>query len=145
MIFVSFNKFGKISFVSETKVADFVKYLEEGKIMATRCNRCEKLYFPPRADCPDDLSTDMTWQELSGKCKLLTYTTAHFAPTGFQDDLPYTIALAQCEEDVKVYAFLSKDIDENEIHIGMDLRITPLRLPNGRITYELKKAKASMH
>jgi len=137
---VSFGKFGKIGYVSETKVAIFVKYLEEGKIMATRCSRCGKLYFPPRADCPDDLSTDMTWQQLSGKCRLLTYTTAHFAPSGFQDDLPYTIALAQCEEGVKVYALLSKSMNEKEIHIGMDLQLTSLRLSNGRITYELKKA-----
>jgi uncharacterized OB-fold protein len=137
---VSFGRFGKISYVSETKVADFVKYLEEGKIMATRCSRCGKLYFPPRADCPEDLSTDMKWEQLSGKCQLLTYTTAHFAPTGFQDDLPYTIALAQCEEGVKVYALLSKSINEKEIHIGMDLQLAPLRLSNGRIMYELKKA-----
>jgi len=136
---VSFGRFGKISYVSETKVADFVKYLEEGKIMATRCSRCGKLHFPPRADCPDDLSTDMTWEQLSGRCKLVTYTTAHFAPTGFENDLPYTIALAQCEEGVKVYALLSKDIKENEIQIGMTLKLTPLQLPNGRITYELKK------
>lgn len=136
---MSFGKFGKISYISETKVADFVKYLQEGKIMATRCSKCRKLYFPPRADCPDDLSMDMTWQKLSGRCKLLTYTTAHFAPTGFEDDLPYTIALAQCEEGVKVYALLSKDINEKEIRIGMDLRLTPLQLPNGRVTYELKK------
>ena len=137
---MSFGKFGKIGYVSETKVANFVEYLEQGKIMATRCSRCGKLYFPPRADCPDDLSTDMKWQQLSGRCKLLTYTTAHFAPSGFQDALPYTIALAQCEENVKVYALLSNDINEKEIRIGMDLRLTPLRLPNGRITYELKKA-----
>jgi len=137
---VSFSKFGKISYISETKVADFVKCLEEGKITATRCSRCGKLYFPPRADCPDDLSMDMTWEELSGRCKLLTYTTAHFAPTGFEDDVPYTIALAHCEEGVNVYALLSKDIKENEICIGMDLQLMPLRLPNGRITYELKKA-----
>jgi len=114
--------------------------LEEGKIMATRCSKCGKLYFPPRADCPEDLSIDMTWEKLSGRCKLLTYTTAYFAPTGFEDDVPYTIALAQCEEDAKVYALLSKDIKENEIRIGMDLRLTPLQLPNGKITYELKKA-----
>jgi len=136
---VSFGRFGKISYVSETKVADFVKYLEEGKIMATRCSRCRKLYFPPRADCPDDLSTDMTWKQLSGRCKLVTYTTAYFAPTGFENDLPYTIALAQCEEGVKTYALLSKDIKENEIQIGMTLKLTPLQLPNSRITYELKK------
>jgi len=137
---MSFIKFGKISYVSETKVTDFVKHLEEGKIMATRCNKCGKLYFPPRADCPEDLSTDMTWERLSGECKLLTYTTAHFAPTGFENNVPYTIALAQCKEKVKVYALLSKDIGENEIHTGMDLQLTPLGLPNGKITYELKKA-----
>ena len=136
---MSFGKFGKISYISETKVADFVKHLEEGKIMATRCGKCGKLYFPPRADCQDDLQMNMKWEDLSGRCKLLTYTTAHFAPTGFQDDLPYTIALVQCEEGVKAYALLSKDINVNEIQIGMDLRLTPLRLPNERITYELKK------
>jgi len=137
---MSFAKFGKISFMSETKVADFAKYLEKGKIMATRCSKCGKLYFPPRADCPDDLSTDMTWEELSGRCRLLTYTTAHFAPAGFEDDVPYTIALAHCEEGVNVYALLSKDMKENEIQMGMDLQLTPLQLPNGKITYELKKA-----
>jgi len=136
---LGFGKFGKVGYVSETKVSDFVKYLEEGKIMATRCSSCGRLYFPPRADCLEDLSTDMKWEKLSGKCKLLTYTTAHFAPTGFQDDLPYTIALAECEEGVRVYALLSKDIDQKEIHIGMDLKLKSLRLPSGRITYELKK------
>lgn len=137
---MSFGRFGKISYISETRIADFVKYLEEGKIMATRCSKCGKLYFPPRADCPDDLSTNMTWQQLSGRCKLLTYTTAHFAPTGFQDDVPYTIALAQCEEGVTAYALLSKDLKESEIHIDMDLMLTPLKLSNGRITYNLKRA-----
>lgn len=137
---MSFNKFGKISFISETKVADFVKYLEEGKIMATRCTKCGKLYFPPRGDCPEDLSADMTWEELSGKCKLLTYTTAYFAPSGFEDYVPYTIALAECEEGVKVYALLSKEIKEDEIHIGMSLKLTPIKLQNGKVTYELKKA-----
>ena len=82
---------------------------------------------------------NMKWEKLSGRCTLLTYTTAHFAPTGFQEDLPYTIALVQCEEGVKAYALLSKKINEDEIHIGMDLQLTPLPLQNDRITYELKK------
>lgn len=139
MIDVSFKRFGKVNYVSDTKVGDFVKYLEEGKIMATKCSKCGKLYFPPRADCPDDMKADVGWHRLSGRCKLLTYTTAFFAPTGFQEDLPYSIALAQLEEGVNVYAQLSKDIDEKEIRVGMDLQLAPLRLSNGRITYELRK------
>ena len=27
--------------------------LEEGKIYATRCTNCGRLYFPPNADCPN--------------------------------------------------------------------------------------------
>jgi hypothetical protein len=137
---VGFEKFGKVGYISETKVADFIDYLEKGKIMATRCRRCGRLYFPPRADCPNDLSEDMRWEELSGKCKLLTYTTAYFAPTGFQEDVPYILALAQCEEGVKVYARLSKDLVEDEIQIGMNLKLVPVKLPNGKVTYEFRKA-----
>ncbi len=136
---MSFSEFGKVNYISESKVAEFVKYLKKGKIMATKCDRCGRLYFPPRADCPNDLTTNMKWEELSGRCRLLTYTTAHFGPTGFEDDVPYTIALAECEEGVRVYALLSKSISEKAVRIGMNLRLAPLSLPNGRITYELKK------
>ncbi|MGD8565394.1 MAG: Zn-ribbon domain-containing OB-fold protein [Candidatus Bathyarchaeota archaeon] len=137
---MSFNRFGKISYISETKVSDFVDYLKDGKIMATRCNRCGRLYFPPRADCPDDLYSDMRWEQLSGKCRLLTFTTAYFAPTGFEEDAPYTIALAKCEEGVKVYALLNKAIKIDELSVGMDLVLTPLQLVDNRITYQLVKA-----
>jgi len=136
---MGFEKFGKIGYISETKVADFVKYLEKGKIMATQCRRCGQLYFPPRAECPNDFSDDIIWKPLSGRCKLITYTTAYFAPTGFQEDVPYTLALARCEEGVNVYARLNKNIKENEISIGMNLKLVPLQLPNGRITYEFRK------
>ncbi len=97
------------------------------------------LYFPPRADCPNDLTTDMKWEELSGRCKLLTYTTAYFGPTGFADDVPYTIALVECKEGVKVYALLNRNIDRTKVQIGMNLKLVPSSLPDGRITYELRK------
>ena len=124
---MSFNIFGKINFISETKVSDFVKFLQDGKIMASKCNKCGKLYFPPRADCPDDYTSNMSWKELSGKGELLTYTTAYFAPTAFRDDVPYTIALAQLEEGLKVYTVLSKDINEKDVFVGMKLQLRILQ------------------
>lgn len=136
---MSFSVFGKVSYISDTKVSDFVKYLEKGKIMATRCKRCGKLYFPPRADCPNDLSGDMVWEELGGKCKLLTYTALHFAPTGFEDDIPYTLAIAELDEGIRVYTRLSNDIKEDEIKVGMELKLVPIKLPNGKLSYELRK------
>ena len=135
---MSFEKFGEISYIKETKVADFVKHLEEGRIMGTRCKKCGRLYFPPRADCADCLSSDIEWIPLSGRGRLITYTTAYFAPAGFE--APYTLALAELEEGVRVFTRMSKDIERDEIRIGMKVKLVPIRLDDERITYELRKA-----
>lgn len=137
---MSLEKFGKISYTKETRVADFVKHLEEGRIMGTRCKTCEKLYFPPRANCIDCLSNDFEWVEISGRGKLITYTTSHFAPVGFEDEAPYTLALAELDEGLRVFARLCKDIPEDEIKIGMKVKLAPVRLSEERVTYELREA-----
>ena len=135
---MGFERFGEISYTKETKVEDFVKHLEDGRIMGTRCKKCGKLHFPPRADCADCLSSDIEWVPLSGKAKLITYITAYFAPAGFE--APYTLALAELEEGVRVFTRMSKDTERDEIKIGMSVKLVPKRLDDERITYELKKA-----
>jgi uncharacterized OB-fold protein len=135
---MGFEKFGEISYITETKVADFVKHLEEGRIMGTRCKKCGRLYFPPRADCANCLSSDIEWIPLSGRGKLVTYTTAYFAPAGFE--APYILALAELEEGVRVFTRMSKDFGKDEIKIGMDVKLVPVRLDDERITFELRKA-----
>ncbi len=136
---MSFGKFGKISYVSETKIQEFEKSLEAGKIMGTKC-KCGRLYFPPRADC-DCMKSEMEWVELSGNCRLITFTTLHFAPASFRYDAPYTLGVAQFEEGPTVLAPLSKEINEDEIEIGMTLKLVPVELMGGRMIYELRKSE----
>ena len=88
-----FKKFGTKSFTSVTKVNDFIDNLENGKVMATRCKDCGMIFFPPRADCYKCLSSNVEWYEVSGEGKLVTYSKLKYAPVGFEDDLPYCIAL----------------------------------------------------
>jgi len=135
---MSFGKFGKVSYVAETKVQDFVKYLEQGKIMGSKCKNCKRVYFPPRVDC-DCMSGETEWIELSGNCRLITYTTVHFAPVSFRYDIPYVLGVAQFEEGPTVFAPLSKEIKEDEIKVGMSLKLVPIKLPGDKIVYELKK------
>ena len=35
-----FKRFGTVSFTSITNINDFIDYLDQGKIMATRCKEC---------------------------------------------------------------------------------------------------------
>ena len=135
---MSFGRFGKVSYVAETKLQDLMKYLEQGKIMASKCKNCNRIYFPPRADC-DCMSGQPEWIELSGKCKLITYTVVHFAPSSFRYGVPYVLAVAQFEEGPTVFAPLSKEIKQEEIKVGIQLRLAPAILEGNKIIYELRK------
>ena len=138
---MGFEKFGGIGYVSDTEVTPFLRYLMEGKIAGTRCKSCERLYFPPRAQCVRCLSSDMDWTEMNGKAILITYTTIYSAPAGFEEDVPYTLGVARLEEGPKVLARLDKNIDRSGIAIGMKLKLISKKLAeSGRVTYELTKA-----
>ena len=88
-----FNKFGTVSFTAITKTNEFVTHLESGKVTGTKCLDCGAVFFPPRADCCHCLSSNMEWFDVSGNGRLVTFSKLTFAPIGFEDDVPYCIAL----------------------------------------------------
>jgi uncharacterized OB-fold protein len=135
---MSFENFGVVSFTAETKASDFVSYLEKGKVMATKCRKCGTSYFPPRLDCPKCLGSDVEWFEIKGNGKLVTYTVVNYGPTGFENDAPYTLAIADFD-GVRVFGRLSKDVKESDIKPGMSLKVLPVKLPGDRIGYEFQK------
>lgn len=135
---MGFDEFGIISFVPFTKVEEFTKFLKDGLIKGKKCNKCNVFYFPPRSECPQCMGSDLEWLETKGTGTLLTYTTIHAAPTGFDDIVPYTIGLIDLDEGGRILATI-ENLDEGEIEIGMKLKAVPKTLENDRITYELKK------
>jgi len=136
---VGFENFGTVSFTAEAKTAEFIKYLEAGKVMATRCKKCGATYFPPKADCPSCLSSEVEWFEVGGKGKLMSYTKVNYGPSGFEADAPYTLALGEFD-GVQILARLSRDIGEQDIKVGMSLTVSPVKLPGGRLAYEFRRA-----
>ena len=137
---MGFENFGTVSFTSEAKVADFITQLEAGKVMATRCRKCGGSYFPPKADCPKCLSSDVDWFEVKSQGKLQSYTVVNYGPSGFENDAPYILALAAFDEGIQILARLSRDIEEKDIQVGMNLTVNPVKLPDGRIAYEFRGA-----
>ncbi|HKI49559.1 MAG TPA: Zn-ribbon domain-containing OB-fold protein [Desulfobacteria bacterium] len=134
-----FKKFGTVSFTATTKVNDFVSHLEEGKVMGTKCKKCDAVFFPPRADCAKCLSSEIKWFEVTGKGKLVTYSKLEYAPIGFGEDLPYAIALLDYG-DYKVFGRIAADVPENEIEVGMEMTTRANTLSNGQLNYVFEKA-----
>ena len=133
-----FKKFGTVSFTAITKTNDFIDYLEKGQVMGTRCKDCGLVFFPPRADCYQCLPGDMEWFEVSGAGKLVTFSKLEYAPIGFQDDVPYSIALLDYG-DFKVFGRIDRNLPEEEIKVGMEMKTAANTLPNGQLNYVFQK------
>ena len=133
-----FKKFGTVSFTAISKTNDFINYLEDGKVSGTKCQSCGLVFFPPRADCYQCLSSDVQWFEVAGEGKLLTYSKLQFAPVGFDQDVPYCIALLDYG-DYKVFGRISSEVPEEELQVGMKMSTAANQLPNGQLNYVFKK------
>ncbi len=129
-----FEKFGTVAFTSQSKVNDFIDYLEQGKVSGTRCKKCGLDFFPPRADCPKCLESDIEWFEIKDTGKLVTFTRMSYGPKGFEEDVPYTIAVVDFNA-FRVFGRISNDIPEESVKIGMELAVKSNNLPNGQLNY----------
>jgi uncharacterized OB-fold protein len=136
---MGFERFGRISFTSQTKAAAFVDYLEKEELRYTKCRTCGQAFFPPRADCASCLSSDMEWVKVADKGKLISFTRACYAPTGFEEDVPYVLAVADFNT-VKVFGRLKAGISLDELQPGMDVQVKTVSLPAGQISYEFVPA-----
>ncbi len=134
-----FKKFGTVSFTGITKTNDFVSRLEEGKVSGTQCRKCGLQFFPPRADCYQCLSSEVEWFDVGGAGKLMAFSKLKFGPIGFENDLPYCIAVLDYGK-YKIFGRIDKSLDDSEIQIGMDMTTAVNTLPNGQLNYVFQKA-----
>ena len=134
-----FRRFGTVSFTGISKINDFIDHLHDGRITGTRCTDCGRAFFPPRADCCRCRTSHMQWFDVSGTGRLVTYSQLGFAPVGFQDDVPYCIALLDYG-DFKVFGRIAAELTEEELTVGMEMITAVNKLPNGQINYVFKKA-----
>jgi uncharacterized OB-fold protein len=120
-----FKWFGLVSYTSHTKVADFATHLREGRLMASRCDACGAASFPPRADCPECMSPEFSFTEVSGRGTLHTWTRIAAAPAGLEHAAPYRIGVVDLEEGGRALAWLGETVPDEDVRIGMDLQVVP--------------------
>jgi uncharacterized OB-fold protein len=125
-----------------SKTLPFWEGLKQGKVLATRCTQCGKLYFPPNADCPDCLVPSLEWVELSKEAEIETFTHVVVRPTSFQQNKPYTIAIGRLKEGVRVLAWLT-GFKLSEITVGMKAKLVAKVTPEGNPTYEFVPLEAT--
>ncbi len=105
------------------------QFLNEEKLMGSRCKKCSTLFFPPRPICIKCYSPRLEWVEMKGRGILRAFTCIYIGPPsmikqGYNRKNPYYSGVVELEERVRVDARI-EGLDTNkpeDIRVGMPLR-----------------------
>ena len=97
------------------------------KLVGEVCPHCEAKLFPPRDICPECGGEAKSLYTFSGRGEVYSHTTVQDAPTGFEENAPYTVALVKLEEGPLITAQLT-DLGEEAVEIGTPVEMVTRRL-----------------
>ena len=100
----------------------FYRFIDEGKLMAAKCNKCGEILLPPRPICNKCYSKDLNWVELKGRGKLLTYTIIHVAPKQFETLAPYAVGIIKLDDGPQLLGMI-RGVELDKLKVGMNLTI----------------------
>lgn len=115
---------------------------ERYRLIGTMCETCGQYFFPSRSLCPNCRRRGKIKPvQFSGKGKIYSYTTIYSPPSGFEDQVPYTIAIIELDEGARVLGQIV-DVDDKKLKIGARVeqafRIIQRDDPEGLIHYGFK-------
>jgi uncharacterized OB-fold protein len=96
-------------------------------LVGETCPHCNAKIFPPRDVCPECGGEAKTAYTFSGKGEVYSFTRMGNAPSGFEQQSPYTVALIRLEEGPIVTAQLT-DLGDTDVQIGMPVEMVTRKL-----------------
>ena len=87
----------------------FQQFLQEHKLMGSRCEACDETFVPPRPICPHCHGETMAWAEMSGVGTLAAFTAVYIGPTamieaGYDRKNPYMTGVVKLDEGPMISA-----------------------------------------
>jgi len=107
----------------------FIRELAHKKILAAKCPKCGYTYVPPRSRCGKCNATieEKNLINLSGKGKLVSYTTAHVQPDGsgnLQDlKKPVIIGAVKLDNADSTIFIPLEGIKPSELDVGLKVKV----------------------
>ncbi len=108
----------------------------EGELRIQRCAACERHFFYPRVACPNCSSPDVSWVRASGRATLYSYIISHQPAPGFEDEVPFVIAIVQLEEGPRMLTNLVGIAPDPEL-LALDMPLEVVFEPRGEVTIPL--------
>lgn len=115
---------------------------ERYRLVGTKCETCGKAFFPRRSVCPKCRRRGkLTELQFSGKGEVYSFTDVTAPPEGFEDQVPYILAVIELDEGTRLTGQIV-DAHKNDVKIGSRVervfRIIQRNDPEGLVHYGFK-------
>ena len=101
----------------------FLHGLREGKILASRCKKCERTLVPPRIACTGCFGRMEEVVEVPPRGTLMSFTVVTFPfldPfTGVQRPIPYGYGMVRFEGTTNTFQYFLSESDPSRLRVGM--------------------------
>jgi uncharacterized protein len=88
------------------------------------CTECNQYFFYPRIFCPKCLSDAVEWRAVSGKGTLVTYVLSARPAPGFEEELPYAVAIVKLDEGPHLMTnIVGTEIKPENLPAGMAVEV----------------------
>ena len=88
--------------IQETQEAEYRAFLAAGTLKMQRCRSCTYVRHPSRWICPECLSEDWFWDDLSGRGQIETFIWYFQALDPSFSEVPYNVTIVKLEEGPRV-------------------------------------------
>ena len=94
---------------------------ERYNLIGNRCESCKHEFFPQRIICPNcRRKGQLVPKKMPEEGKIYSFTQVHSAAKGFENETPYTLAIVELMNGVRV---LSQVVDSPEEKIRMGAKV----------------------
>lgn len=102
----------------------FFRKLKEGKLLASRCDKCGTKFFPARSYCERCHSEIKEYYEINNVGKVYTYTIQRKDKNGKKLEKPVIWAIIKFDDMVGGLLHKLEEVEEEDLEIG--IRVKPV-------------------
>lgn len=122
------------------QTAPYFDGAKDGKLRLQRCNACSAWAFPLKTICQQCGSSDMRWEDASGRGVLYSHAQLQrvYHPR-HEGRLPITLAQIDTDEGVRIWSNLI-EADDIDVKVGLRVEVAFETFPDGGVIPVFKPA-----
>lgn len=102
----------------------FWEAANKGQLKMQKCGGCGHIRYPISHLCPECLSEEYDWQQLSGRGTVFSSVVFHQVyHAAFKEEVPYNVSLIQLEEGPRMFSNVV-GISPSAVTVGQSVEVT---------------------